>query len=394
MQPRSHDGRPRTLIVNPHTSGHSVFYLSMIAKAFGPNRAEIYCPAAGGEITNHFRSMGLDPAEFRWRCPRSQVTGEIIKDLNEITAGHDYDHLFVAFLDSFLHQLLVGEFDPPRGVKVSGIWFHPYAIDNHCRYVPPIDKRWRIRGQIHRALRHPRVANRIDRLCFLDPCAAEQLAAINPLLRSCTLTDPGERKPNRDRSAARRHFGLPEDATIFLHAGSGEKRKGFPDLLEAFSRLSRRQQGSRRLVLLRVGPNDRLPAGERRLLQDLIDRQMAITIDGFVPSEDFLEYFSAADWIMIPYRKFRFSSGILANAIVANRPVIASDYGLIGKTVADQHLGLLHRPGSPSSLCRTMVRAAEMETLNLPQTQLDERQPETFIRQLAAAVDDRIAATA
>jgi hypothetical protein len=70
-----------------------------------------------------------------------------------------------------------------------------------------------------------------------------------------------------------------------------------------------------------------------------------------------MEYFAAADRVVIPYRKFRYSSGILANAIGAGRAVIAADHGEIGRAVAELGVGELYPHGSVTGLAAALGRA-------------------------------------
>ena len=101
--------------------------------------------------------------------------------------------------------------------------------------------------------------------------------------------------------------------------------------------------------------NDKLSSKDRTKLSELVKIGSASLTDGFVPESDFIEYFSAADIILIPYRKFRFSSGILVNALNVGRPVLASNYGLIGKTVMKTASSNCFKHRSVSSLSKALV---------------------------------------
>ena len=343
----------RTLIVEPRPIGHRAFYLSLIVQAMGgDDELSLLAPQDDPGIMDHFRRRGLDPGAYQFYPPH----GDIIARAADLCREHSINKVFFAYLDGFLPHLLSSDFPCP----VSGIWFHPYALDRRYRWLPPIDKRLRLRREIHHALRQPPGGLTIERLYFLDPGAVDAMAKLNPRIASTHLPDPWERMPAMTRDEARRHFGLPDDRIIFLHIGSSEKRKGLSDVLAAFESLSPDAgRDDMRPLLLRVGENDRLRRPDRERLDALVTKGMAKVVDGFVSEADFIEYFSAADWILLPYRAFRFSSGILSNAIAAGRPVIAADHGFIGRTVRECPAGLLFRHRSRAALSSAIRQAMD-----------------------------------
>lgn len=364
----------RTLIVEPRPIGHRAFYLSLIVQAMGGDDVSLLAPQEDPGILDHFRRRGLNPAAYQFHPPH----GDIIAQVAELCRKHSIDKVFFAYMDDFLLGLLESSIPCP----VSGIWFHPYALDRRYRWLPPIDKRLRLRRRIHHGLRRTTGGLCIERLYFLDPGAVDAMAKLNPQIAPTRLPDPWERMPAMTKSEARRHFELPDDRIIFLHIGSSEKRKGLSDVLAAFERLpSGAERDGMRPLLLRVGENDRLKRPDRERLDELVSQGMAKVVDGFVSEADFIEYFAATDWILLPYRSFRFSSGILSNAIAAGKPVIAADHGLIARMVRDQSLGYLFRHRSRSGLKRAIGRAlTDRPVVDGPHA--DSMTPEAFIFRL------------
>ncbi len=366
----------RTLVVEPRPIGHRAFYLSLIVRALDGGDVSLLAPPDDPRITAHFRRRGLDPGGYRFHAPR----GGVIARAAELCGKHSIDRVFFAYIDELLPELAESAFPCP----VSGIWFHPYALDRRYRWLPPVDKRLRQRRRIHHALRHPPPGARIDRLYFLDPGAAAAMEKLNSAVAAVPLPDPWEKLPEMTRGEARERFGLPPDRVVFLHIGSSEKRKGLSDVLEVFERFAADDgRDGRRPLLLRVGENDRLGRADRERLAALAAAGAAVVVDGFVDEADFIEYFTAADWVLLPYRSFRFSSGILSNAIAAGRPVIAADYGLIGRAVREGGNGVLFRHRSRSSLGRVMRRAIESGAFAFTFDR-DAISPERFIARLAA----------
>jgi glycosyltransferase involved in cell wall biosynthesis len=345
----------RTLLVDPAPSGHRASYLSLIAAALGPDRSHLLIPDDNPHLTDCFKRRGLDLKDFSSSAADPAEGGALITRASAVARGQSCGRVFFAYLDSCIEPLLAGDerFDCP----VTGIWFHPYALDPRYRWLPPLDKRLRHRRSVHHALRRLRDGLEIERLFFLDSLASNNLRRLNPSIPSTVLPDPWEKTPDLDRDAARARFQLPEDRVIFLHIGSSEKRKGLADTLAAFERLAADPSLSHRILLVRVGENNRLGAADRSLLESLTSRGLVKCVDGFVPEADFIEYFAAADWILLPYRNFRHSSGILSNALAANRPVLAADYGMIANAVRDADCGALFRHRSRVGLARAITNA-------------------------------------
>lgn len=368
----------RTLVVEPRPIGHRAFYLSLIVQALAGDAVSVLAPPDDPAILAHFQRCGLDPDTHDFIAPSGSGAPAVLAQVAALCRERHFDQVFFAYLDEFLPDLLKQV--PSFPFPFSGIWFHPYALDRCNRWLPPIDKRLRQRRLIHHTLRKAAEGAGIVRLYFSDPAAVTALARVNPSIPATLLPDPWENKPSMDQASARRHFGLPEDRTIFLHIGSSEKRKGLADTISAFEKLDT-SADVKLPLLLRVGENDRLGNAERIRLAALASKGMAKVIEGRVNEPDFIEYFAAADWILLPYRKFRFSSGILSNAIAADRPVIAADNGLIARMVRHQALGCLFRHRSRSGLQLAIERAITHRP-TVDGSHADSLNPEMFIFRL------------
>jgi glycosyltransferase involved in cell wall biosynthesis len=379
----------RTLLVDPAPSGHRAFYLSLIAAALGPDRCHLLVPDGTPHLTDCFKRRGLDPGDFRASDADAAEGGALIARASAVAREQACTRVFFAFLDSCIEPLLTG--NERFSCPVSGIWFHPYALDPCYRWLPPLDKRLRHRRAVHHALRRLGDGLIIERLFFLDPLASTNLRRLNPAIPSTVLPDPWEKTPDLERVAARARFHLPDDPVIFLHIGSSEKRKGLADTLAAFEQLAADPSLQRRILLLRVGENDRLGGADRSLLESLTARGWVKPVDGFVPEADFIEYFAAADWILLPYRNFRHSSGILSNALAANRPVIAADYGMIADAVRDADGGILFRHRSRADLARAIACAVVTTPPAAAPAARERLSPDRFISMLHDHLADHAA---
>lgn len=370
----------RTLLVDPEPSGHRAFYLSLIVQALAPSYTQLLVPLGAPELKAHFDRRGLDIADFHAISPISDCAKDVVAQAAALVREHRIDRVFFAYFDNYLKILLTSSDAFP--CPVTGIWFHPYALDRRYRWLPPLDKRLSHRRAIHNSLRAPANGLKIERIFFTDSSAADALGHLNPTIPATPLPDPWEKVPSMNRSAARQYFSLPQQRSIFLHIGSSEKRKGLSDTLAAFNTLSQDPALKDRLLLLRVGENERIKSMDRALLDDLAANGMAKIIDQFVPESDFIEYFAASDWILLPYRNFRYSSGILSNAIAAERPIIAADHGLIARMVREYNLGLLFHHGSRANLACRIHEAVDSTITPVSSSYRQTLAPEHFIAAL------------
>ncbi|MCU0793393.1 MAG: glycosyltransferase [Opitutaceae bacterium] len=394
----SPEPRRRVLIVEPDCDGHHAFWLVLLVEAHRrAGWAVSVLGAAGDErVAAQAGLRGYSWSGVAWIQAVAPGRGgrDLVAQAASVAAERGVERVFFAFLDNVWGGLttLAGEGRAALAGKVSGVWFHPYALDAAWRWAPPLGKRWKERGRLHRFWATGAAAGLFASVYFLVEEGAERLREVSPAVRSHVLADPYEREPRLDREAAREWLGIGAGRMVFLHIGSPERRKGLPDVIEAFGRLAREAvagataQG--RPLLLRVGRNDRLGAGERAALDALVEGGWATTVERHVPAEELMEYFAASDWVLIPYRKFRYSSGILANAAGAGRPVIASGYGYIGRTVEAEKLGLVYRHGSARALAEALGEAsrsggAEQVSFTIRAESRAARAPEMFVRRMS-----------
>jgi glycosyltransferase involved in cell wall biosynthesis len=350
----------KILIVNAHANGHHPFYLSLIVKSFITH----YQVCVLGEYTESvrvfFERSALHPTAVHWIEPLGQSVSEIYKQSLSVSQQINPTTVFYAYFDSFLEHILCEESRIHH--EISGIWFHPHALDRKYRWILGIDKRNRLRKLIYKKLGSDAIASNLRKIFFLDPGAPLRLSKLNKDVLGVVLPDPGESTPVLDKIAAKRYFQLPSsDKIVFLHIGTSEKRKGLSDTIKAFHRALSDTEFRERAFLLRVGVNDKLSPRDGARLRELVQSGNAHIVDEFVSQEDFIEYFSASDIVLIPYRKFRFSSGILVNAMNAGCPILASDYGMIGEVVNRLESSFCFKDSSVSSLAKALVTLCQKD---------------------------------
>jgi glycosyltransferase involved in cell wall biosynthesis len=130
------------------------------------------------------------------------------------------------------------------------------------------------------------------------------------------------------KSSARESFGLPAQGRVIGAAGLMDRRKGIDLLMRAFAAAS--LEDSDRLLL--VGKFDQETA---RIRDEVLGRQIAngrvVVVDRFVSGSELTNALAAMDLIVISHRRPPAISGILLRALAAQRPVLACDFGWVGR---------------------------------------------------------------
>jgi glycosyltransferase involved in cell wall biosynthesis len=105
-----------------------------------------------------------------------------------------------------------------------------------------------------------------------------------------------------------------------------------------------------------------------------------ITHCEFVPESDVQIYFQLADVVLAPYQKHVGMSGILIWAAVAQKPVLSSNYGLMGELVRRYRLGVVVDSTSPAQIAEGLVQCLGRS----PQELGDPQQMQAFAQENSA----------
>ena len=247
--------------------------------------------------------------------------------------------VLLMYFDTFQMALVLARRVP---CPVAGIFFRPvfhYEAWGH----PPTNGReklqqWRKRQLIRFVVRR----RALKTLFCLDPFVVPTLDQWAGRHVATYLPDPVEVYPTTeaDVTALRHKLGIESARQVMLVFGQLDERKGLFTLIDALKRLTPAQQAN--WCLLLVGPVEDSIASALNSSLDTLTSQTAVQLvrhHSFVPEPDIQPYFAASDVIMTLYQRHIGMSAVLVRAAAAGKPVLSSDYGLVGQLVKTRRLG-------------------------------------------------------
>lgn len=369
------------LLVEPRVEGHHLRYLQYLSEDFLSFGLDVH--------------LALDMRSDEARHRLDDKNPEIIKNCRLVslydTLGHIRGRgLIIAakncatevgateiFFNSFdevaskaCRRAALFSMPPPflRG-KISGIYFRPRQLDTgHVSFNKFLKKFGFGRLYRQRWFKHIFLANE-----FL----VERVRKNYPGETFSFLPDPADLNINDNQVEAQKKLGVPSGRRILLHFGSGSKRKGLQLLLTAIESLPKKEK----LFLIVAGKQEH-DLKTRMLLSKLEQAGHLKLMDYYVSDAEEKLCFAAADFVILPYLSHYGSTNVLARAAAAQKPVVASDYHLVGRRVLTYNLGILFENAKHESLSRHLL-----EAIDLPKERYDgfmpglKRYAETFSRE-------------
>lgn len=298
------------------------------------------------------------------------------------------DHCLIMYFDTRQYPLALNARLP---CSFSSIYFRPTFhydrfIDRQTSWGERLQQ-WREKLLLSRILQH----RQLHTLFCLDPFVVKDLERLNCQVKSVFLPDPvytyDSYHPEPEALGSR--LGIDPKRRVFLLFGGLNERKGICQLLEATTLLS--QDLGRQLTILLIGPMPVTP--ENRLKIDNYITQIThsqqiqiIAEERFIPDCEIQSYFQLADVVLAPYQRHVGMSAILVRAAAAQKPVLASDYGLMGEITRRHQLGLTVDSTLPQEIARGLTKFL----LNSPAEFGDRYQMQRFAEQNTA---EKFAAT-
>lgn len=155
--------------------------------------------------------------------------------------------------------------------------------------------------------------------------------------------------PSRD--SARKKLDISRDQFTVLFFGQIKKVKGLDLLLEAWGNVGSLPAKPLLVVAGKIWKDD------IETYEEIVNRKKigdTVRFDTrYIPDEEALQYYAAADLIVLPYRKI-YQSGVLLMAMSHRRAVLVSDLPGMTEIVKDGENGFVFRSGDSTDLARVL----------------------------------------
>jgi D-inositol-3-phosphate glycosyltransferase len=151
---------------------------------------------------------------------------------------------------------------------------------------------------------------------------------------------------------SRARLELPLDAKILLFFGQIKEVKGLDILLRSLPGVVKKIPDLRLMIAGRVWKDDFNKY--QRIIEDNGLKEYCILNIEYIPNEKVSDFFSAADLVILPYRKI-YQSGTVLLAMSYGKPVLASDLAGMREVVKDGETGFLFPDGDVQKLSEKII---------------------------------------
>lgn len=265
------------------------------------------------------------------------------------------NHSLLLYFDHFQLPLALGLKAP---CTFSGIYFRPtfhYAeFENYKSSGKDTFRRWRQILILSQVLKK----SQLTYLLCLDPFAIKFISKLTKKTKILYLPDPVDVSSHNQVNInnLKKKLGIDDWRKTFLFFGRLNSRKGIYQLLDAISLLS--TEVCEKLCLLIVGntsESEQIIINTR--ITELI-KSLPIQIIShykFISETEVNLYFQISEIVLAPYQHHVGMSGILLLAAAANKPVLSSDYGLMGEITKRYKLGLTVDSTKPQLIAQKLA---------------------------------------
>jgi len=378
------------LILEPDAEGHSQEWLQHLAEfvAADPTAAAIcvavptpLCTALSRSMPavaeGRIRFIALKPRELKLCTHRVLSIAAFARwwTMRRYLRRTGADAGFFLSLDLLCLPFALGL--GALGKPVAGILFRPSVHYGALgSYRPSSGERLRDlrKALLYRLMLHNPAVRAVLSLDPFFPTHAVSHYSNGDKVRA--LPDPAKPAIEVVESAVNIGDFVPPGRTGLLLFGYLTERKGPLTMLDALGLLPSRIAG--RVAVLfagRVDPaiRDGIDARCRALARGRPELWLRIE-DRRLDHAELEALVARSDIVLAPYQRFVGSSGVLLWAARAGRPVLAQEFGLVGRLTRDHRLGVVADSSDPARLAREIERMV----MQGPQTFIDLSSATTF----------------
>lgn len=254
------------------------------------------------------------------------------------------------YFDVFQIGLLFG-LKPP--CPVSGIYFRPdfhYKTIGWKAKLNTIRKKWMLRQILNKPF--------LNTVFSLDKSAVEVIKPLSRKAKVLPVSDPVRSyKVSEDEvGSLREKLGLNKHKKTFLLFGFLDERKGIEKAISALKLLDLSDLQNIQLLLVGVI----LPEYRKQIeesIRELPEEVIMKTVFDEIKGAEIQRYFEISDYILALYQHHVGMSQIVIRAAISQKPLIASDYGLMGKIVSEKALGITIDSTDPEKIAEAFTTA-------------------------------------
>ena len=289
-------------------------------------------------ISPRVQWIKLSKAEFAiWEKPKSIFKRSILEwDLFcKYAKTYKSTFGFFMYIDHLQFAVLT---QPAPPCPISGILFRPTLVNYRPNSLKEKLNYWRKNITLKCFVKN----RNLDSLFNLDIFATDYIKKNWNTEKVKFLPDPVQVYPTtKSKSEVKAGLGIDKSKKVFLIFGFLDSRKGITEVMEAIGNIERDK--SKKGCLLIVGPWEekelKLFNSQLSKIKQSTDFQIVI-IDSFIKDEDIQQYFKVADYALTLYNKHIGMSAIMVRAAAAQKPLVSSSFGLLGKIVIENELGI------------------------------------------------------
>ena len=367
----------KTLIFEPYGSGHHREYLENIIRCLPVNGACEVHIVTTPLFKSHFQTIKSTAGKsIRLSYLKDGDVDFIQREKSRLAKGRMQLELMnkyiceikpvnVLMMDMNFSIISLGKFTFGRDVSLKGILFNAF--------IPPCRVKNKIRKILIRLTNIRKLLqlkwllqNKVLSQIYLindEPVAAtlNRIFSAKPVFKSIPDPIPAGSPTNFTRDSE-----LRSNVFSFVLAGSMGPRKSCIEVLDALQQLSNPHN---RLIELKItGKFDsKAEAYLRKVIKVAHELQekrkdIRVTMDNrFLGTGEFSDSIKRSDCVLIPYKGFYASSGMIGHACRYKKPVISCEEGRVGEIVADMGIGVCVNPKKVVEVTRAMSSVLEGE---------------------------------
>lgn len=329
-----HSGYLNHLIVNFLKNDYSYKLIVLVSPDFFKKHAQII------QKTNSPRVqwVKISQTEFvEWQRPKLVFKRAIFEWELFCRYAKEYNAIlgFFMYID-YLQLAVLSKSSPP--CPISGILFRPTLVNYATNSLKEKLNYWRKNITLKYFVKNKNV----DSLFSLDSFAVDFIREKWHTNKVKHLPDPVQVYPStQSEFQMKKTLGIEENRKVFLIFGFLDSRKGILDIMEAIGNISREKSQKGCLLIVGIWEENEKKLFDSKLpeIQQISNFQIILK-NTYIKEIEIQEYFKVADYALALYHKHFGMSGIMVWAAAAQKPLITYNFGLMGRIVSENELGI------------------------------------------------------